>query len=99
MRELLLRHEKATDAMIKRLEDGSAEARARTAEILARTAAIQAETAKIRDDTGETRVRTHAIVEEMRAHTREFVAEMRAQREALFRILDRLDGGGASANA
>ncbi len=35
----------------------------------------------------------------MRAHTREFVAEMRAQRQALFRILDRLDGGSASAGA
>jgi hypothetical protein len=72
MRELLLRHEKATDAMIKRLEDGSAESRARTADILGRTVA-----------------NTEAI----RAHTREFVAEMRAQRQALFRVLDRPEGG------
>jgi hypothetical protein len=47
MRQLLLRHEKATDAMA------------------------------------------------IRAHTREFVAEMRAQRQALSRVLDRLDSQGA----
>ncbi len=32
----------------------------------------------------------------MRAHTREFVAEMRAQRQGLFRVLDRLDGGAGA---
>jgi hypothetical protein len=74
MRQLLLRHEKATDAMIKRLEVGAAESRARTAEILART---------------------KANTEAIRAHTREFVAEMQAQRQALFRVLDRLDGKSA----
>jgi hypothetical protein len=31
----------------------------------------------------------------LRAHTREFVAEMQAQRQALFRVLDRLDGKSA----
>jgi hypothetical protein len=74
MRELLLRHEKATDAMIKRLNDAGAADRARAAEILART---------------------KANTEAIRANTREFVAEMRAQRRALFRVLDRLDGQGA----
>jgi hypothetical protein len=74
MRELLLRHEKATDAMIKRLNDAGAADRARAAEILART---------------------KASTEAIRAHTREFVAEIRAQRQALFRVLDRLDGQGA----
>ena len=75
MRQLVLRHEKATDAMIKRLVEGSAEARARTEEIL---------------------VRTEANTEAIRAHTREFVAEMRAQRQAMFRVLDRLDGGAGA---
>jgi hypothetical protein len=56
MRELLLRHEKATNSMIKRLDTNT---------------------------------------EALRTHTREFVAEMQAQRQALFRILDRLDGQGA----
>jgi hypothetical protein len=64
MRQLLLRHEKAIDAMIAGLE--------------ARTAAI------VR--------RIDANTEAMQSHTREFVAEMRAQRQALFRVLDRLDG-------
>ena len=30
---------------------------------------------------------------------REFIEELRAQREALFRILDRMDDGGAAAGA
>jgi hypothetical protein len=34
-------------------------------------------------------------IREIRAHRREFVAEMRAQRQALFRMLDRLDGKSA----
>jgi hypothetical protein len=71
MRELLLRHEEATDAMVTRLNDASAESR-RHAE--------------------EARVRTDQLIRDMTAHRREFVAEMRAQRQALFRILDRLDG-------
>ena len=60
MQQLLLRHEKATDAMIARLD---------------------------------------ANTDALRAHTREFVAEMQAQRQALFRVLDRLDGGTAGAGA
>jgi hypothetical protein len=74
MRQLLLRHEKATDAMIARLEKGTEEIRIRI-EHLKRTGDAQAEA--------------------LRAHTREFVAEMQAQRQALFRVLDRLDGKGA----
>jgi hypothetical protein len=85
MRELLLRHEKATDAMIQRLDEGTEEIRRRTEEIRLRTEEIRAG------------MYVHA--DAMRAHTREFVAEMQAQRQALFRMLDRLDGGGASAGA
>jgi len=96
MRELLLRHEKATDAMIRRLDDG--------------TARIRVETARIREDTAGIRARTEEFIREMRKDhdafirrvdegTREFVAEMRAQRQALFAILDRLEGGGAGAGA
>jgi hypothetical protein len=81
MRQLLLRHEKATDAMIARLDRGSEESRKRTEEI-----GIRIE---------EIRARTEEFVAEMRAHRREFVEEMRAQRQALFRILDRLDAEGA----
>ena len=74
MRQLLLRHEKATDAMIARLDKGTEEIRIRIEE-LKRTGNAQADA--------------------LRAHTREFVAEMHAQRQALFRVLDRLDGKGA----
>ncbi len=74
MRELLLRHEKATDAMIDGLKQATEESRVRTAEI---------------------RAGMYSHADAMRAHTREFVAEMRAQRQALFHILDRLDGNGA----
>jgi hypothetical protein len=81
MRQLLLRHEKATDAMIARLDEGTATLRAETRKIIARTEQI-----KRQDDK-----RTDAL----EAHTREFVAEMRAQRQALFRVLDRLDAKGA----
>jgi hypothetical protein len=81
MRQLLLRHEKATDAMIARLNKESEESRVRTE--------------RIRADIKEIRARTDAFVAEMAAHRREFVEEMRAQRQALFRVLDRLDGQGA----
>jgi uncharacterized protein YdhG (YjbR/CyaY superfamily) len=81
VRELLLRHEKATNAMIEGLTQATEESRARTA--------------RIRADIKEIRARTDEFVAEMRAHRREFVDEMRAQRQALFRVLDRLDGQGA----
>jgi hypothetical protein len=81
MRQLLLRHEKATDAMVARLNRESEESRVRTE--------------RIRADIAEIRARTEQFVKEMTAHRREFVDEMRAQRQALFRVLDRLDGQGA----
>jgi hypothetical protein len=81
MRRLLLRHEKATDAMIKRLDEGTERIRAETQQIRIRTEQIKR--------SGDTHT------EALRAHTREFVAEMQAQRQALFRVLDRLDGQGA----
>ena len=81
MRQLLLRHEKATDAMIARLNRESEESRVRTE--------------RIRADIEQIRARTEEFVAEMRAHRRGFVEEMRAQRQALFRVLDRLDAKGA----
>ena len=71
MRQLLVRHEKATDAMIARLNRASEESR-RWAE--------------------ESRARTDQLIKDMSAHRHEFVAEMQAQRQALFVVLDRLDG-------
>jgi hypothetical protein len=57
MRQLLLRHEKATDEMIARLRRESEESRARTAEILART----------KVNTEAIRAHTREFVAEMRA--------------------------------
>jgi hypothetical protein len=74
MRQLLLRHEKATDAMIARLDRG-------TEAIVARTEQIKRQGDKHTDA--------------LETHTREFVTEMQAQRQALFRMIDRLDGKGA----
>jgi hypothetical protein len=71
MRQLLLRHEKATDAMIARLDQATEESRLRTEEI---------------------RLGVSSLSDEIKARTAEFVAEMRAQRQALVRVLDRLDG-------
>jgi hypothetical protein len=56
MRELLLRHEKVTNSMIKRLDMNT---------------------------------------EALRAHTREYVAQMRKERQAFLRGLERFDGQGA----
>jgi hypothetical protein len=74
MRQLLLRHEKATDAMIARLDEG---------------------TAMLREETRQIKRQGDAHTKALRAHTREFVAEMRAQRQALLHVLDRLDAKGA----
>jgi hypothetical protein len=67
MRELLRRHEKASDAMLAR---------------------FNAITRRFEEHT-----------DEMRQDHREFIEEVRAQRGALLRILDRLDGGSAGAGA
>jgi hypothetical protein len=78
MRELLLRHEKATDTMITRLRE---------------------DTRELREHRKEFRQYRDEWREAVREERREFVAEMRAQREALFRMLDKLDGGGQAAGA
>jgi len=81
MRQLLLRHEKATDAMIARLDKGTEESGKRIEEVRIRIEELKR--------TG------NAQADALRAHTREFVAEMQAQRQALFRVIDRLDGKSA----
>ena len=65
MRERLLRHGKAMDAVIRRLDEGTE------------------------------RLREHG--RQMEEDHREFVEELRAQRTALFRILERLGEGPARA--
>lgn len=45
------------------------------------------------------REENRAYFEKLRENTEEIIAEGRAGREALFRILDRLDNGGGAATA
>jgi hypothetical protein len=42
---------------------------------------------------------TRAYLEEIRAKTNDILAENRAQRQALLRMLDRMDGNGGTASA
>jgi hypothetical protein len=81
MRQLLLRHEKATDAMIARLKADTEESRRRAEESRRRAEEI--------------RLRTVEAIREIRAHRRDFAAEMQAHRQTLFHLLDRLGGQGA----
>jgi hypothetical protein len=92
MRELLRRHEKASDAMLARFN--------------AITRRFDEHTDEMRQDHGqfiaeirEAREDHRGFIRELREDHREFIAELRAQRGALLRILDRLDGGAAGAGA
>ena len=92
MRELLRRHEKATDAMIRR-----SDAMIERSDAALRRSDTYFEAMIRRFDEGTDRLREHG--RQMEEDHREFVTEMRAQRAALFRILDPLDEGPASAGA
>jgi ABC-type transporter Mla subunit MlaD len=88
MRQLLRRHEKATDAMIARFNE--------------MTARFNAMTARFEENTRRFAAHTDRFVahtEEMRRDHSEFWDEQRAQRQALLRMLDRLDGGPEGAGA
>jgi multidrug resistance efflux pump len=88
IREITRRHELATEAMIRRSDEQSAAMRdhfdAQNAETRAHTEAVRGLIETL-----------HGVTDNLR----EFAEEMRAQRAALFAILDRLDGGSAGANA
>jgi hypothetical protein len=85
MQELLLRHEKATDAMIRKLE--------------AQTRRIDAGTEELKVLTKRSDEGFAQLMAQSEAQRREFVEESRAQRAALFRILDRFDQGGSPAGS
>jgi D-serine deaminase-like pyridoxal phosphate-dependent protein len=87
MRQLLEQHGKAIDAMIKRLDEGTERNRAETQQIRK-----QIEDSRAR--TEETRAGGYSP-EGIRAHTREFVAQMRKERKAFLRRLERFGGQGA----
>jgi hypothetical protein len=50
--------------------------------------------AQVREEQRITREENRVYFEQLRAETREIIAENRAQRECLFKILDQLRGGG-----
>ena len=87
MRQLLEQHGKAIDAMIKRLDDATEESRARTAEIRRRIE--------------DSRARPEDVpaggysADEISADTRQWVAQMRKERQAFLRRLERFGGQGA----
>ena len=62
-------------------------------------AGLDANTERIRAGTRALRELTDEFTAQMTAQRDEFVAESRAGRAALFRILDRLDEGGAASGA
>jgi uncharacterized alpha-E superfamily protein len=89
VRELLLRHEKATDSMIRDMHERT--------DLLVRRYDSRTDAIVRRPDAQtEMLLKLAASIDE---HRRAFVEEMRAQRAALFRMLDRLDGGGSPAGA
>jgi uncharacterized coiled-coil DUF342 family protein len=88
LRELTLRQERVFRAMIDRLDEQGRAIREQGRAIREQGRAIREQTQQMREQT-----------EQMRAQRREFVEESRAQRAALFRMLDRLDGGADPAGA
>jgi hypothetical protein len=98
MRPLLDQLGKAIDAMINRLDEGTERIRAETQQIRMRTEQItrsgDTHIDALSARTGKTRAGGYSP-EEIRAHTREFVAQMRKERQAFLRRLERFDGQGA----
>ena len=84
IRETTRRHELATNEMIRRSQEQSAEMRDQFAAI---RADIRANTATLRELAGD-----------IRLHRMDFVDEMRAQRAALFAVIDRLEGSGPATS-
>ena len=84
IREITRRLELATKEMIRRSQEQSAEMRGQFAAIRDE---IRANTATLQELAGDIRV-----------HRMEFVEEMRAQRAALFAVIDRLEGPGPATS-
>lgn len=89
LRELTVRHERAFGAMIQQLSKQTDELREQRVELREQR----------REWTQQMEVQRRQWTKQIEEQRREFVEESRAQRAALFRILDRLDGGGAEAGA
>jgi hypothetical protein len=93
MRQLTRRHEKATDAMMARTDVIVAQLSAMTARFEENTRRFAAHTEQFVAHTKRFAEHTEA----MRRDHDEFWDEQRAGRQALQRILDRLDGGAEGA--
>jgi hypothetical protein len=92
IREVTRRHELATNEMIRRSQEQSAEMRVHFGEMRGQFAAI-------RDDIRANTATLLELAADIRAHRLEFVEEMRAQRAALFAVIDRLEGGPGPATS
>src|SRR5438874_9138619 len=97
IREITLRIERALDKF-------GADLRGETSAIRGETSAIRDETRAIRDEMSEQRKESrryfealYAKMEYQEEQTRELREESRAQTQALLRMIDRLDNGGAAA--
>ena len=97
IREITLRIERALDKF-------GADLRGETSAIRGETSAIRDETRAIRDEMSEQRKESrryfealYAKMEYQEEQTRELREESRAQTQALLRMIDRLDPGGAAA--
>jgi len=87
-REMNLRFSKAFDAGVRSIE--------------ANTKVLEQNTRVLEQMEGRLEqmgTRLRIMNQDAEAHRREWVEEMRAQRQALFRVLDRLDGNGGTAPA
>lgn len=88
IREMTLRIERALRSVGDEVGTQRDQLRAQREESRAYFEALRAETKAIRAET-----------KAIRAETREIIEEGRAQRKALFRMLDRLDDGGGAATS
>jgi len=84
IREITRRHELATKEMIRRSQEQSAE--------------MRGQFAAIRDDIRANTATLQELAGDIRMHRMEFVEEMRAQRAALFAVIDRLEGPGPATS-
>lgn len=84
IREITRRHELATKEMIRRSQEQSAE--------------MRGQFAAIRDDIRANTATLQELAGDIRVHRMEFVEEMRAQRAALFAVIDRLEGPGPATS-
>ena len=95
LKELMLRQEKVFQAMIGRLDEQGRAMREHGRAMREQSRAMREQGRAMREQGRAMR----EFSDQMREQRREFLEESRAQRAALFRMLDRLDGGADPAGA